>query len=183
MDSRKSKGLTGFFVPAGGISSDFSAPVKVYRSRIHGVGLFSSRTIQAGEKIIPLTGNLYELTDEESALPTYDNWFGVGMFLFVEPSNELVYINHSCKPSAGLNDDFWMVALRDIPAGGEITFDYAINERVMLWHMRCRCREENCREIISSVQTVPDFAMDRYGNLVPNFFRGVHTAYQKKIRL
>jgi hypothetical protein len=160
----------------------FLPPLEVRKSRIHGVGLFTTRDVKKGERIIPLDGNLYELTDEESARPEYDNWFGVGMFLFVEPTNELVYINHSCKPSTGLDEEFWITAMRDIPKGGEVTFDYAINERVMLWHMRCRCREENCREFVSAVQTIPEFVVNRYAKLIPPFFRAVYAAYQKRIK-
>ncbi|MCX5903887.1 MAG: SET domain-containing protein, partial [Proteobacteria bacterium] len=34
--------------------------------------------------------------------------------------------NHSCNPNAGFKGQIFLVAMRDIPAGEEVTFDYAM---------------------------------------------------------
>lgn len=151
------------------------------KSRIHGLGLKAKVNFALGDAIIPLEGPRHEITDEDWLKPKYDNWFGVGMYEFVEPTNELVYINHSCEPNAGFDDDFILRPLRPICAGEEITYDYATTERVILWRMRCRCRADRCRDILSSIQMLPEKIYEDYKKLVPTFFRKCYEIYYNRV--
>jgi hypothetical protein len=151
------------------------------KSRIHGVGLVAKIDFNEGDEIIPLEGPKHEITDEDWIKPKYDNWFGTGMYEFIEPTNELYYINHSCDPNAGFDDSFVLRPIRPIKAGEEITFDYATLERVILWRMRCRCRSERCRDIVSSVQMIPESVYQDYGALIPVFFRRCHESYYARV--
>lgn len=55
------------------------------------------------------------------------------------------YINHSCAPSARIDlTGRAVVALRDILAGEEITFDYLRSERQIVAPFDCRCGAEQC---------------------------------------
>ena len=47
-------------------------------------------------------------------------------------------INHSCHPSCRISS-FFVVALRDIKEGEEITFDYNKNEDVIASPFECNC--------------------------------------------
>lgn len=148
--------------------------VTIRPSSINGCGLFACRSLHPGEHIICLEGRDHRLSDEESIKPKYDNWFGVGMRLFIEPENELMFINHSCDPNAGFNDDYALVVMRKIEAGEEITFDYSICERVTQWSMRCSCGQPNCRQVVSSIQSLPLTTYKRYEPHIPKFFREVY---------
>lgn len=60
------------------------------------------------------------------------------------------YINHSCGPNAELRLDrprIHLVALGDIAAGEEITFDYAA-AYPGAWAMKCKCGAVSCRGVI-----------------------------------
>jgi hypothetical protein len=60
------------------------------------------------------------------------------------------YLNHSCAPNAEirfLRPKIHLVALRNISAGEEITFDYATLYDAP-WSMKCQCGEAACRGTI-----------------------------------
>jgi SET domain len=53
--------------------------------------------------------------------------------------------NHSCDPNATFNEQGMLVALRDIPAGAEITFNYLNNPTpASPWDFACQCGSSNC---------------------------------------
>jgi hypothetical protein len=55
------------------------------------------------------------------------------------------WINHSCAPNAGIAGQITIVALRDIAAGEEICFDYAMCSTCLLDDFDCRCGMPGCR--------------------------------------
>jgi hypothetical protein len=64
------------------------------------------------------------------------------------------YFNHSCDPNSGFKGQIFLVALRDIKAGEEITFDYGmtVSESVgsdMVFTMDCMCGSPHCRKKIT----------------------------------
>ena len=63
------------------------------------------------------------------------------------------YVNHSCEPNSGWHGQVFLVAMRDINVGEEITQDYAMiicsNENSNAYFtMKCKCGSKNCRKII-----------------------------------
>jgi hypothetical protein len=64
------------------------------------------------------------------------------------------YFNHSCEPNAGFKGQIFLVAMRRILAGEEVTFDYAmvVSESVgsdIVFEMNCRCGARTCRRVIT----------------------------------
>jgi len=64
------------------------------------------------------------------------------------------YANHSCNPNAGFHDQIFLVAMRRIRRGEEITFDYGMvmhpnNKSATYFKMPCRCGARNCRGVIT----------------------------------
>jgi hypothetical protein len=57
--------------------------------------------------------------------------------------------NHSCNPNAGLQGQMTLVALRDIAAGEEVCFDYAMSDGHPDFRMDCACGQPNCRQVIT----------------------------------
>ncbi len=55
------------------------------------------------------------------------------------------YVNHSCEPNGGLSGQIELVALRDIAAGEEITFDYAMSDGSDYDEFECECGAPACR--------------------------------------
>jgi uncharacterized protein len=59
------------------------------------------------------------------------------------------FFNHSCSPNSGFKSEIHLVAMRDILAGEQITFDYSICMTIQDWKMVCDCNSTNCRKIIT----------------------------------
>jgi hypothetical protein len=58
-------------------------------------------------------------------------------------------INHSCDPNAGLCGQISLVAMRDIAANEEITFDYAMADSSSFDEFECACGAATCRGRVS----------------------------------
>lgn len=59
------------------------------------------------------------------------------------------YINHSCNPNAGINGQITLVAMREIAANEEITFDYAMADSSSYDEFNCACGAAHCRGRVS----------------------------------
>ena len=119
-------------------------------SVIHGTGLFASEAIPAGARVLRYLG---ERIDKAEALRRceLDNRY---IFQFDDewdidgsvPENLARFGNHSCSPNCETEIDqgeIWVIALRDIAPGEEITYNYGYD----LDEYRdypCRCGSSNC---------------------------------------
>jgi SET domain-containing protein len=63
------------------------------------------------------------------------------------------YVNHSCDPNAGLSGQIVLVAMREIAAGEEITFDYAMSDASAYDEFTCECGAPNCRGTVRGTDT------------------------------
>jgi len=143
--------------------------LELRRSSIHGWGVFARCDISEGARLIEYVGE--KIDKEESnrrGLAQYEKAKETGegaVYIFDldeewdldgdVPENYAKYINHSCAPnSEAVNEDnrLWIFALKDIPANGEITFDYGYDIEHYLDHP-CRCGAPECMGyIVSRVQ-------------------------------
>jgi len=68
-------------------------------------------------------------------------------------------VNHSCSPNTGIlsrNGDVYLVSLRDIQAGEELSFDYSTSMVDEPWSMDCLCGEKECRGKIANFLDMPE---------------------------
>ncbi len=56
----------------------------------------------------------------------------------------MLFINHSCEPNVGFAGNVVLVAMRDVPAGEELTTDYALFDDYE-GGMDCTCGRPTCR--------------------------------------
>lgn len=135
---------------------------RVRRSAVHGTGLFATRTIEKGEKIIEYVGQRisHAEADRRHAKKAHDDNH---TFLFTIDSktvidagvdgNDARFINHSCDPNCEviLEDGRPMIeALRTIAPSEELAYDYNLTredgdspevEKIFA----CRCGAKACR--------------------------------------
>jgi SET domain-containing protein len=124
--------------------------VWVGTSRIAGKGLFAAQDIKKDTRIIRYTGE--KISKEESDRRAASG--NAYIFQFNDRydidgtvlTNKARYINHSCEPNCETFQTqraIWIVALRDIKAGEELTFNYGygIDEDDMY---PCACGAKNC---------------------------------------
>ncbi|XP_029303050.1 LOW QUALITY PROTEIN: histone-lysine N-methyltransferase 2A [Cottoperca gobio] len=139
--------------------------VGVYRSPIHGRGLFCKKTIDAAEMIIEYSGNVIRsvLTDKREK---YYDGKGIGCYMFRIDDYEVVdatvhgnaarFINHSCEPncySRVITVDgqkhIVIFASRRIYCGEELTYDYKFPIEDASNKLPCNCGAKKCRKFLN----------------------------------
>ncbi|MCA1819857.1 MAG: SET domain-containing protein [Thermoplasmatota archaeon] len=128
--------------------------VVVRRSGVHGRGLFAARDIRKGERVIEYVGE--KVGKREGTRRTEAQWARGRIYTFELNSRQDVdggfawntarLANHSCAPNCEseiVRGRIWIVALRDIAAGQEITYDYNFPVEEDL--LKCRCGAKRCR--------------------------------------
>ena len=118
-----------------------------------------------------------------------DHIMEVGPDLVFLPSRDIDdYVDHSCEPNCRLDyrDDgrVFLVALRDVAAGEDLTFDYATTTtRAGVaafpgWRFACRCGATCCRGEVGAAE---DLSVDRLryyaslGALAPHVLQRVRS--------
>ena len=133
---------------------------KIYPSDIHEKGIFVVKDIPAETRIIEYIGE--KITKAEAnrrglALLEHAKANGGGSVYIFQlnkkydidgnvPANHARHINHSCDPNCearNVKGRIWIVALRDIEAGEELSYDYGYDLEHFLDHP-CRCGSELC---------------------------------------
>jgi SET domain-containing protein len=105
--------------------------VRVGTSRIAGHGLFAAQAIKQGTKIMRYIGEKITTEESDRRLAAGNVYiFGLNERSALDgdtPKNTARYINHSCDPNCyteQYGNTIWIVALRDIQAGEELTYNY-----------------------------------------------------------
>lgn len=130
-------------------------------SNIHGQGVFAKKNIPKGTRIIEYVGERITKAEAErrALIPLNqhktDQTLGA-VYLFElnkrydidgnVPYNTARHINHSCDPNAEteiIRGKIWIIALRDIQKGEEITYNYSYGYDGYDEH-RCQCRTSRC---------------------------------------
>jgi SET domain-containing protein len=124
--------------------------IRIGPSLIQGQGLFTRIPLRAGARVIEYLGE--KISKEESARRCEkQNWY---IFSLDEefdldgdfPWNPARLVNHSCAPNCHADCEggkVWIIALRDIDSGEEITFNYGYDIEAYQEHP-CQCGAEDC---------------------------------------
>ncbi len=135
--------------------------IKVGKSKIQGRGVVSTRSIKKGEMICRLQGK--EITIKQ-LIRAYKiklrdtDPLQVADTKYIDLEKPYIYINHSCNPNAAIVRYNDLIAIKNIKAGEEITFDYSANEYQSeqhwqewpgIWKIKCRCGSTKCRKVIT----------------------------------
>jgi hypothetical protein len=89
-----------------------------HAKRINGLALFADGDHKAHDKIYKLRGIKYEKPTKYTIQIDVDNHI-------LDPYG--TYMNHSFSPTCIIKEG-WILALRNLDAGEELTFDYNVNE-------------------------------------------------------
>lgn len=136
-----------------------------------GLGIFAAKQWKEGDSIIvDLDGDYYEQVVSYSELQEIGVNIGstlqVGVDAYKLPTGSLEdFTNHSCDPNTGIkliSRGTVVVALRDIAAHEELTYDYSTYLSNPYEKMECMCGAEKCRNIVGNFATLPDHLKERY---------------------
>lgn len=123
-----------------------------------GKTVFAARAFAEGETMLRFAGR--RLSRIPPAHGTQDRFVQIGEAEYLGPSGRVDdLINHSCDPNAGLRfadgGAVFLVALRPIGPGEEVSWDYSTTLKDSGWRMLCDCRAPGCREVIGNFDTLP----------------------------
>lgn len=143
------------------IKKTTSPYILLKKSKIHGTGIYARKNIPEGTRIIEYVGEKVtkKESDRRAELPLEENAENEEMgavYIFTLNKrhdidgyvswNTARFINHSCTPNAEsdiIRGRIWIIALRDIPKGEEITYNYNYEWEDYEDHPCC-CGTKNC---------------------------------------
>jgi uncharacterized protein len=135
---------------------------EVRNSRVHGLGVFATRLIRKGTRVVEYLGERVSHQEADSRYEDKDAGDS-HTFLFIVNSrtvidagvngNDARFVNHGCEPNCeSVIEDarVFIEAIRTIRPGEELTYDYQIQrERGDPPNVdevfACRCGSANCR--------------------------------------
>ena len=124
--------------------------IEFRNSGIHGMGGFALRRIRRGAPIIEYGGEkISKAEGTRRAIAENPFIFGLDDETDVDGDvtwNPARFLNHSCEPNAEaeiFGEQIWIMALRTIRPGEEITFNYSYDLEDYEKHP-CRCGAEKC---------------------------------------
>jgi hypothetical protein len=141
--------------------------IQVRRSGVHGKGVFALQDIAEGETLIEYVGQVISWDEAQDRHPHDPNdpnhtfYFHVNEDRVIDAlygGNSSRWINHSCAPNCEAdedNDRIFIKAIRNIPAGEELNYDYGliIDEpytKKLKAEYPCWCGSANCRGTLLS---------------------------------
>ena len=127
---------------------------KIKKSNIDKKGLYASKNIRIGTRIIQYKGKIITNTEVEQN-PKFDNerdiyLFDINSRYSLDGNfswNTARLINHSCDPNCevdGAGYKIWVTAIKDIKRNEELTYDYGFSYDKDYKQFPCKCRSKNC---------------------------------------
>lgn len=136
-----------------------------------GSGVFTLRSTKKGEPLLLFSGPILDREQHRLALQQSDvDWYlQISPHEFLGPSGGLDdFVNHSCTPNCGVlfaDGSICLVALQDIDAGEQLTFDYATTQNDYPNRFRCVCGSDACRGEIGNFDELPGALKRQYHDL------------------
>jgi SET domain-containing protein len=129
-------------------------------SYLHGAGVYTTAAIASGTKVIEYTGPRLtaKQTDGMYAGSEVTYLFGLddGKTV-IDGFGMAAFVNHSCQPNCETDEiagRIWIIALRDIAAGEELTYDYNIYDAEPGENYPCHCGATVCRGTLFSEEEI-----------------------------
>ena len=134
---------------------------EVRESSVHGRGVFASKDIKKGKKIIEYTGARIPWEEahrrfNDKKAHSHTMFFGIDDTTVIDGNdggNEAKYINHSCSPNCKSKNDegrIFVYAKKNIKKGDELFYDYKLDieepiTKKLLKKYACFCGSKKCR--------------------------------------
>jgi hypothetical protein len=119
-----------------------------------GLGVYANRTILPGERILTFTGPLIDFMGTLALGEREGDALQIGFNLYIHLDQPGRFVNHSCRPNAGIVEDRILMALSPIFPDGEICYDYSTTMKEDHWTMACLCGSLECRREVRDFTTL-----------------------------
>ena len=144
------------------LASSVDSPIRVERSGVHGQGVFATRHLSAGERLIEYVGQIISMAEaiarhpHDAANPDHTFYFHLDDGRVIDAlhgGNASRWINHSCRPNCAPEENrgrIFILTRRPVFKGEELTFDYGlVSDEPMSEALKaryaCRCGAKKCR--------------------------------------
>jgi uncharacterized protein len=130
-----------------------------------GRGVYARESFRRGDLLVVFAGSALEGRDISSLsadqrrllLQIEDD-----LYLLSHVEGWADWVNHCCEPNAGLRGQVSLVAMRDIEAGEEICYDYAMSDGSSYDGFDCRCGAVTCRRRVAGDDWMKEDLWERY---------------------
>src|SRR5215471_10533859 len=125
--------------------------VIIRSSSLHGAGVYTTSFIAEGTRILEYTGPRLPAKRTDGMYAESEVTYLYGMAdgkTVIDGFGMAAFVNHSCRPNCEtdqIDNRVWIIALRDIAAGEELTYDYNIYDAEPGENSSCHCGSEDCR--------------------------------------
>jgi hypothetical protein len=167
-------------LPPSELEDRLMSKVFLFRSPIHGSGVFAAVRLAPGEIVLKIDDSRVVTTADplNTKLGEEDHhcdYLAGGKVVLMQPPER--HINHSCNPNAyvkTISGDRYVVALREIDPRDEVTYDYCVNgDGDFEWD--CSCGSPSCRKRhLSGFFHLPMDAQIRYLAQLEEWFIAEH---------
>lgn len=120
-------------------------------SSLHGAGVYTTAPIAQGTRVLEYSGPRLPVKQTEGLYGEGEVTYLFGMDggrTIIDGFGMAAFVNHSCDPnceSDQIKKRVWIIALRDIAAGEELTYDYNIYDAEPGEDSSCHCSSAKCR--------------------------------------
>ena len=144
------------------LASCVDSPIRVERSGVHGWGVFATRHLAAGERLIEYVGEVISMAEaiarhpHDAANPDHTFYFHLDDGRVIDAlhgGNASKWINHSCRPNCEpveVKGRVFIKTRRQIWRGEELTFNYGlVSDEPLTEELKakyaCRCGAKKCK--------------------------------------
>src|SRR5262249_23689717 len=120
-------------------------------SALHGAGVYTTTPIAKGTQVLEYTGPRLRAKETDGLYAEGDVTYLFGMDggkTIIDGFGMAAFVNHACDPnceSDQIKGRIWIIAVRDIAAGEELTYDYNIYDAEPGEDSACHCGTAECR--------------------------------------
>jgi hypothetical protein len=122
----------------------------VRSSEVHAAGVFTTAPLKRGKKVVEYTGPIISKEEGDKVYQHRDitYLFSVKKGQVIDGHGIAAFINHSCDPNCETDEvrgRIWILAIRDIQPGEELTYDYNLFDGDEDDPADCHCKAKQCR--------------------------------------
>lgn len=132
------------------------------RTRKFGWAVFAKENIRRGEVVAVFDGAIYDDHFDGWTDDLLNHTVQIGKAKWRDSKGLARWMNHSCEPNCGIKGLYRVVAMRDVAAGEQLTWDYEMTEKSSWWRMQCKCGSPGCRRVIGNYLRMPRSVREKY---------------------
>jgi uncharacterized protein len=123
----------------------------VRSSDIHAAGVYTTSPVKKGRLVVEYTGPRIDRVEADRRYESRSHTYLFGLdngVDIIDGDGVAAFINHSCEPNCETDEikgKIWIIAMRDIVAGEELSYDYNLYDGDEDDPATCYCGATKCR--------------------------------------